>query len=295
MRTFLVLAEELNYGRAAQRLRIAQPAVSQQIITLEKSLKVRLFDRNTRSVALTDAGMAFLQPCRDAVNAVENAGLEAQNAGTGEFGRIRIGFNAGFTANALSALMRSIRKKYPRLQLEVDSSRRNTEVLDRVEARMLDIGLVGGPLTGRDLDSLPVSRNGLGVILPRDHPMAGRSEVKMADLADEPFVLIAPADGPTIRSAVLELCSRAGFQPHIAAEAGDGLTIQTLVVAGVGVGFSAGGSSDLNPANVVELPVIDSEPVTCSLVWKRGPASPALENVLRVAGERFSAEDWSLD
>ena len=94
---FVMVAEELNYRRAAERLHVAQPAISQQIMNLEKDLGVRLFDRNNRSVQLTDAGDAFLAPCRSALRALENAGLSARNAGTGEFGKIRLGFNAGFS------------------------------------------------------------------------------------------------------------------------------------------------------------------------------------------------------
>ncbi len=103
---FIAVAEELNYRRAAERLFVAQPAISQQIMNLEKDLGVRLFDRNNRSVRLTDAGEAFLTPCRQALTVIENAGLLARNAGTGEYGRIRVGFNAGFTTDHLVTLVR---------------------------------------------------------------------------------------------------------------------------------------------------------------------------------------------
>ncbi|WP_051483220.1 LysR family transcriptional regulator [Arthrobacter sp. 31Y] len=288
MRTFLVVAEELNFGRAATRLHIAQPAVSQQIMSLEKSLGVKLFERNTRSVSLTDAGLAFLQPCRDAVTAIESAGLEAKNAGTGEFGRIRVGFNAGFAADALSTLFRSLRGQLPRLQLEVDSSRTNVQVMERISSKELDIGLVGGPVHSRDLEHLVLGYIRLGVQLPRDHPMIDRSEIRMRDLAKEPFILIAPTDGPSIRSHVLEMCAEAGFQPRIAAEVGDGLTVMTLIGAGVGVGFSSSGSTALKPAGLEVRPIAEAAPVPCALVWKKGSASPALRNVLRVAAECFS-------
>ena len=94
---FVTVAEELNYRRAVERLHVAQPAISQQIMNLQRDLGVKLFDRNNRSVQLTDAGDAFLAPCRSALSALENAGLSARNAGTGEYGKIRLGFNAGFT------------------------------------------------------------------------------------------------------------------------------------------------------------------------------------------------------
>ena len=108
-----------------QRLFVAQPAVSQQIMNLEKDLGVRLFDRNKRSVKLTDAGAAFLGPCREALGAVENAGLLARNAGTGEYGKIRVGFNAGFATDHLVALVQVLRREHPHLELEIDNSRRD--------------------------------------------------------------------------------------------------------------------------------------------------------------------------
>jgi DNA-binding transcriptional LysR family regulator len=166
------VAEELSYRRAAARLLVAQPAVSQQIMNLEKDLGVRLFDRNNRSVKLTDAGTAFLGPCRAALGAVENAGLLARNAGTGEYGRIRVGFNAGFATDHLVALVQVLRRDHPHLELEIDNSRTTPDVLKLLRADRLDIGLVGGPATAPGLEQRRISETRLGVLAVNGHPFA---------------------------------------------------------------------------------------------------------------------------
>ena len=115
MRAFLAVAEELNFGSAARSLHIAQPAVSQQVAQLEKSLGVTLFDRTTRSVNLTPAGQAFLEPCRTALDAADGAARAAQNSASGEVGRIRVGFSGAFANKGVSLLARAIRRDYPLL------------------------------------------------------------------------------------------------------------------------------------------------------------------------------------
>ena len=154
---FVTVAEELNYRRAAARLHVAQPAISQQIMNLEKDLGVRLFDRNNRSVQLTDAGDAFLAPCRAALSALDNAGLSARNAGTGEYGKIRLGFNAGFTTDHLVTLVQVLRREHPHLELTIDTSRRTPDILTMLRDQELDVGLVGGPAKGPGLERRRIS------------------------------------------------------------------------------------------------------------------------------------------
>src|SRR5687768_10807295 len=199
MKTFIAVAEELHFGRAAQQLHIAQPAVSQQILNLEKYLGIQLFERNKRTVRLTDAGEAFLEPCRESLRSIDAASNQARNAGTGEFGRIRIGFSGGFASDHLVALVRSINRAYPHIELVIDSSRRNPEVIRMVEKQDLDIGLVGGPVKGECLNWRTLWAGQLGVLLPTDHPLAHLTKVPTLALKKEPLVLIAPAPGWTVR------------------------------------------------------------------------------------------------
>src|SRR6478735_7914836 len=166
MKAFMAVSAEASFSRAAQRLHLAQPAVTAQIQNLEKYLGVRLFERDNRGVRLTDAGAAFLEPCRAALHAVEAAALQAQNGGTGEHGRIRIGFNVGFSIDPLVPLTRAVRTRYPHLEFQV-----------------------GAPALGRGLAQLLLGVAQLCVVVPEDHRLAGLPEVSAVELRDDPFVL----------------------------------------------------------------------------------------------------------
>jgi DNA-binding transcriptional LysR family regulator len=291
MKTFIAVAEELHFGRAAQQLHIAQPAVSQQIVNLEKHLGIQLFDRNKRTVRLTDAGEAFLEPCRESLRSIDAAGSQARNAGTGEFGRIRIGFNGGFASDHLVALVRSINRAYPHIELVIDSSRRNPEVIKRVEKTDLDIGLVGGPVKGESLACLPLWPGQLGVLLPTDHQLATMDKVPTLALKKEALILIAPAPGWTVRSMAEEACHQAGFTPDKIIEVNDPLTVFALINAGVGVGFASTGAYGTTANSLVLRPLAEDYAIPNSIVWKTGTETPALKNVLRLAEELASG--WS--
>jgi DNA-binding transcriptional LysR family regulator len=283
MKAFIAVAEELNFGRAAQLLHIAQPAVSQQIFQLERYLGIQLFDRNKRTVRLTDAGSAFLEPCRAALRSIEAASGHARNAGTGEFGRIRIGFNAGFTTDHLVALVRAVHREYPNIELAIDSSKRNSEVLENVEKQDLDLGLVGGPVRGEGLSWKTIWPGKLGVLMPPDHPLAQLATVPSKALKEETLILMAQAPGWTIRSMAEDACGQAGFSPKKIIEVTDGMTLAALVNAKAGMGFATTSADYTTAKDLVLLPLAEEFTVQNSIVWKATTSTPALNNVLRVA------------
>jgi DNA-binding transcriptional LysR family regulator len=280
---FVAVAEELNYRRAAERLFVAQPAISQQIMNLEKDLGVRLFDRNNRSVRLTDAGEAFLTPCRQALTVIENAGLLARNAGTGEYGRIRIGFNAGFTTDHLVALFGVLRRDHPNLELTMDTSRRTPDILKMIRNEELDIGLVGGPANGPGLEQIRISSTRLGVVLRESHLLARSTEVPVEALADEHLVLLESLPGWSIRSLVESALERAGVTPLEITTVADGMTMLAFVAAGIGVGFASLNTDALTPRNLGLVPLAGETEVTTSLVWKTSNDTPALRTVIKAA------------
>ena len=251
---FITVAEELNFRRAAERLFVAQPAISQQIMNLEKDLGVRLFDRNNRSVRLTDAGEAFLAPCRQALTCIENAGLLARNAGTGEYGRIRVGFNAGFTTDHLVTLFGVLRRDHPNLELTMDTSRRTPDILKMLRDEELDVGLVGGPANGPGLGHIRISGTRLGVVLRESHLLARSAEVPVEALADEHLVLLEsrPAGPSGLVEGALE---RAGVSPMEITTVADGMTMLAFVAAGIGVGFASLNTDALTPRNLALIPL----------------------------------------
>jgi DNA-binding transcriptional LysR family regulator len=238
-------------------------------------------------VRLTEAGLAFLEPCRAALQAMDVAGLQARNSGSGEHGVIRVGFNAGFGADQLVALVRAVRERHPHLELRMGSSLRNSEILRLVEDDQLDVGFVGGPVSGKGLGHFKVSMARLCVMLLDEHPLAQLPEVPIETLRDESLVLIAPAPGPTLRSMVDEAFEIGGFRPARVTEVKDGMTVMTLVRAGIGVGFGTSVSTGLTPAGLRLLPVAENIDTVISLVWQAGNESKALANVLRSARALF--------
>ena len=284
---FVAVAEELNYRRAAQRLFVAQPAISQQIMSLEKDLGVRLFDRNNRSVRLTDAGAAFLRPCREALGAVENAGLLARNAGTGEYGKIRVGFNAGFATDHLVALVQVLRREHPHLELEIDNSRRTPDILKLLRTDRLDIGLVGGPATGPGLAQRAISSTRLGVLMRDGHPLSEARSVPVRALADEHLVLLESAPGWSIRRLVEDALDGAGVAPREVTTVADSTTMLAFVGAGIGIGFGAMSSAALTPRQLTLVPLAEGADVPTSLVWKASNDTPALRIVIRAVAHHL--------
>jgi DNA-binding transcriptional LysR family regulator len=289
MRAFVAVAEELSYRRAAQRLFVAQPAISQQIVSLERELQVRLFDRNNRSVRLTDAGAAFLGPCRAALRAVDNAGHHARNAGTGEYGTVRIGFNAGFATDHLVSLVRVLRRDHPHLELVIDNSRRTPDVLKLLREETLDIGLVGGPVTGAGLAMRAISTTRLGVLLHNDDPLAGTGSVPVRALADRHLILVESSGGWSIRRLVEDALDRAGVTPSDVTTVSDGMTMLAFVEAGIGLGFGSATTAALTPRNLTLCPLADGPEIATSLVWKASNDATAIRTVVR-AVERHLAD-----
>jgi DNA-binding transcriptional LysR family regulator len=283
LQTFIAVAEDLHFGRAARRLHLAQPAVSQQIQSLEKAVGTRLFDRDRRSVRLTDAGSAFLGPCREVLGGLGAAIQQARNAGTGEFGHLRVGYNAAFAPDALVDLIRLVGREYPHLELEVDESRTNAEILRLLEEGELDFGLLGGPVVGKTLAWHTLTTVHLGVLLPADHPLADGPGVSMAQLRDESFILLRPAPGRTLRRLVEEECERAGYQPRRIVEVRDGLSVLPLIASGIGVGFGVDSALTVLPGQLRLLPITDSALTEVHIVWKAQEVTPALSKVLDLA------------
>ena len=283
---YIAVAEELNFRRAAERLHVAQPAISQQIMNLEKDLGVKLFERNNRSVQLTDAGDAFLAPCRSALAGLENAGLVARNAGTGEYGRIRLGFNAGFTTDHLVTLVRVLRQGHRHLELVIDTSRRTPDILKMLKDQELDVALVGGPAKGTGLQRRKISTTRLGVVLPENHPLA-QSAVPVKALGDEHLILLESAPGWSIRRMVDDALEQAGISAKDVTTVADGMTMLAFVAAGVGVGFSSLNTEALTPRHLRLIPLADGSDVTISLVWRSANETPALRTVIAAVQEHL--------
>ena len=281
LRYFVAVAEELHFGRAAQRLGISQPPLSQQIQALEDELGACLFERTNRRVALSAVGELFLPEARAVLAQLDKAVAVTSRARAGELGELKVGFtsSAPFTSTIPRAL-RAFRQACPAVHLDLRelSSR---EVAEAVGEGLLQVGMI------RPLDPLPAGLEALELfaeplvaVLPAGHPRAieGASGIALAELADEPFVFFPRSFGTGLYEQVLGLARGAGFSPRIVQEASEAMTLIGLVATGLGVTVLPASFSRLRIDGVVYRTLRDADASTAVwLVRRRGEASPLVQ------------------
>ncbi|MCR3866524.1 LysR substrate-binding domain-containing protein [Pseudomonas aeruginosa] len=277
LRYFIAVAEELHFGRAAERLGISQPPLSQQIQALEEEIGARLFERTNRRVELTDAGRLFLDESRQVLAQVDKAVLLARRAHLGELGELKIGFtsSAPFTSTIPSSI-HAFRKAYPDVHLDLQemSSR---QVLKALLEESLQVGVIR-PLALPDaVHWVELFREPLVAVLRADHPLAAGSEdgLAIAALAEEPFVFFPRSYGTGLYDQVIALTRQAGFSPRIAQEASEAMTIIGLVSAGLGVSILPASYRRTRVDGVVYRTLSDPEATTAVwLVRRQNEGSP---------------------
>ena len=293
LRYFVAVAEELNFGRAAERLRIAQPPLSRQVRDLEREIGVALFERVPRGVELTPAGRAFLPEARLTLAQAERSQRTAQRAAQGETGRLRVGFvDAATHSGILPDVLSFFRAHLPSVGLslfELDPLRQ----AEAFQEGRIDIGILHSP----PLDAMrwlrveAIYAEPVILALPKTHPLAGRSRLALASLADESFVAFPRVVAPEMYDDIIVSCRRAGFSPRIVQEAAGWHTLASLVSAGVGIGVVPRSISEFQQSGVVYRTVraLDVE-MSLAAVWKRSERSPVRERFVAalksVAGAR---------
>ncbi|ADG88515.1 LysR family transcriptional regulator [Thermobispora bispora] len=281
---FVAVAEELHFGRAARRLQMAQPPLSQQIRQLERELGVQLFERNTRSVRLTSAGEAFLGPARKVLEDLDLAARAARAAGRGEYGRVTIGFAGASSHNTLPLLTRAVRAAHPGIELVLLGQTYANVALAKVAEGSLDLGFVRLPVTTPGIETRVIGEEELVCALPADHPLAGCDRIDLADLAGEPFVSFPANAGSSLRDATVKACVNAGFHPRIVQEAPDSYTILALVAAGVGVTLTLSSCLHVQQTGLVYRRLAGPGiRLQAALAWRSDNPSAALRAVLAVA------------
>ena len=293
LRYFVAVAEELNFGRAAERLRMAQPPLSRQIRDLEREVGAALFERVPRGVELTPAGRAFLPEARLTLAQAERAQRSAQRAAKGETGRLRVGFvEAATHSGILPDVLSFFRAHLPGVGLslfELDPLRQ----AEAFQEGRIDVGILHSPPldAARWLRVEPIYSEPVILALPKSHALAGRSRLALASLADESFVGFPRVVAPEIYDDIIASCRRAGFSPRIVQEAAGWHTLASLVSAGVGVGVVPRSIAEFQQAGVVYRTVraLDVE-MSLAAVWKRAERSPVRERFVAalkaVAGAR---------
>jgi len=277
LRYFVTVAEELHFGRAAQKLHLSQPPLSMQIKALETEIGAELFSRSRRKVALTPAGAVFLREARDILARTEQAALSARRAGRGEIGELAVGFVTIADYNVLPPVLSEFRKRNPGVRLNLREATTDVQLRDLAEQR-IDVGFVLAPIPADGFMTKPVLREPLVAALPATHALARkRGPLPLRQLADTPFVLFPRHMATGLYDDVVSFCRRAGFNPRIDQEAIQMQTIISLVSAGLGATLIPASMRNLGRTGVVYRNLREKSPQTeILLAWRSGESQPAL-------------------
>lgn len=284
LRTFLAVAEELNFSRAARRLHVAQPALSRTIADLEAEMEVRLLDRNTHGVALTDAGALFLDRVRRILDDTKEAVTQAQRRSRGETGTLRVGFIGTLSHSLLPKLLQAYRTEYPGVDL-VLSELGPTAQREKILSGHLDCGFIGFAVDSAEpgLDTFVVAEDALVAALPEKHALSSREAIRLADLKNEAFYLTSQANAPVFNPWLVQLCQKAGFEPQIARETDRAATVLNYVAAGFGVSLFPSRLAMLATPGVRFLPLKGRLPkYQYKFAWMPGNSNRALAEFAKV-------------
>src|SRR5260370_540268 len=279
LRYFVAVGEEQHYGRAAERLRVAQPALSRQIQDMEEEIGVKVYDRLPRGVKISAAGISFRGDARRILQQVNEATMRAGRVARGQSGTLRVAFTEFASwRGVVPDSFRQFRARQPDAELQLYPSS-SLEQIDALRSRRLDAGFVFSmPQSDPDLDQLLVAIHHLVLAVPKCHPLTRIRNLRLRDMSDTAFVWFPRRQSPAFYDRLMKECFRGGLKtPHIVQEAGDQATMLSLVSCRLGVSFVTDATRWRCPAGVVLLPLADLNlPSTVSLVWRKGRASPLL-------------------
>jgi DNA-binding transcriptional LysR family regulator len=282
---FLAVAEELNFGRAATRLGIAQPPLSRQIRAFEQELGVELFCRTKRRVELTEAGRVFLEEARQILARVEQGVQAAQRASRGEIGRLVVGFEGSSTYDVIPMSLKVYRERFPNVELVVYAMTTEEQIQALLEGR-IGIGFVVSPNNDKKLAIEIIWREPLVLALPEKHPLVVRSVVRVRELEGVPFIMFQRNRGCGLYDQVIAVCQRAGFSPRVIQEADEMQVMLGFVAAGLGIALLSASVQQFQRPGVVYRTLQPSTPkVALALAWRHDDPSAVLQAFIEVVRE----------
>lgn len=259
MRHFITVAEELHMHRAAERLNMAQPALSQQIKTLEERLGVTLFHRANRRLTLTPAGAAFLEKSKIALQMVDQAILDARQTARGEQGILNLGcVSSAILDGKLPAVLREIHTQWPNISLSLTTGNVQT-LYTALQSNQLDVAIIRAPipLLPETLQSQPFTSEKTVLALPRQHPLSGSAALTLASLVEDKWITLRDPEGIGLEQYFYDACRHAGFLPKVAQYATEVSTVISLVSAGFGIALLPASATAVHLDNVVYIDIID--------------------------------------
>ncbi|BBK32140.1 LysR family transcriptional regulator [Stella humosa] len=298
-RQFAVLGEELHFGRAAARLGMAQPPLSQSIRRIEDHLGFPLLVRSRRHVELTPAGRVFLGEARRTLAQADDAILLGRRAAAEEMAGLNIGFVVSALFGLLPAAIRAFRLRFPQVGVRLDQRSTNEQTAGLVQGDV-DAGFLHPPIhDAAGITVRTIRQDPMVAAVPETHALALRTELRLADLAGEPMILFPHVQGPNLHGRLTHACRMAGFVPRIVQEARQMQVILTLVAAGMGVSMVPSGTRAMNIDGVRLLPIADMpRDLTwdMAIAWRpKGAGRPLrsfIETVLELAPEYATDTDF---
>jgi len=291
---FIAVAEELHFGRAAERLHMTQPPLSRQIQQLEAELGVQLIDRTTRTVTLTPAGVAFLPDARRILQLAEGAAQTVKRVPAGDLGTVVIGFTAASAHAVLPPLLEATRARLPDVKLDLREMVTAAQIEGLVTGE-LDLGLARPPLKRPGLVSRPLLHEQLVAALPADHPLAslGR-QLTLNDLDGQDVVMYSPVQARYFNELLISTFTIAGATPRYVQTVTQVHTMLVLVRSGIGIALVPASAATLHPEGVAfrSIGAFRERPVELDAVWRSDSTNPALLRLLR---DVLPQREWTTD
>lgn len=285
LKYFVSLAEELHFGKAAKRLMISQPPLSQQIKQLEEELQVTLFHRTNRHVELSEAGKVFYEKAVEILNLVEFSCKETQSIGKGEIGKLTLAFTVSSTLELLPKIISICQKRFPKINLDLVQLT-TAEQIKAFEEKKIHLGLLISPIEHPLLNSTVIFSEELMICLPDNHPLADREgPINPKELTKEKFILSSPEAGQGYFDSIYIIFEEAGFKPNVVQVVKEQLTMVSLVAAGLGIVFVPESTRNLKIKGVVFKKLSKSYIKNTSLAWNKDNKQPATSAVLKLIQE----------
>jgi DNA-binding transcriptional LysR family regulator len=281
LRVFLVLAEELHFGRASARLRVAQSAVSRTLKDLEQELGAVLLERTRRSVSVTPAGEGFREHASAVLSALERAAASAKSAARGESGRLVLRFTLMSTLTAFPLAVARFQNSFPEVALDIQAGG-TTEQLDAIAAGRCDIGFVTKKKDISPLASELIEKTPLVVLMSSKSSLAKRKQLQLSHLAGEKLIFLRQASEPDIRTKFRKRCLEAGFEPNVVVEVDQLEVLLAFVAAGVGVSCAPSLVSRLPFPGLTIRPLSGGVEGGISMVWNPARLTPTARQFLTI-------------
>jgi DNA-binding transcriptional LysR family regulator len=287
LRYFITVAQELHFGRAADRLQITQPALSKQIASLEKELGVQLLSRTKRAVKITPAGQEFFEQAQQLLRQAEAAIQMTQKIDRGEVGKLTIGFTETAAHTILPQLVRDFRQDYPNVEIIPIGMATEAQVT-ALNQHKIDLAFLHPPIDERGIELYPILEETFIAVLPPQHSLLEYDRIPLKAFANEPLIIHPRQEGPILYDGFVRACHEAGFQPKIIQES---LSLQTrvcLVATGMGITFVSSQLQFLVGSKVVCRP-LEKCPVHLKLAaaWRQNASNPPLRELLKILATKL--------